>query len=189
MLDESKQTNHFQMPYSRRVMHLMLLAYLLVISSNKVSAFAPPIRHRYYPLIGPKSVTIVSKHSNSIMPDARGPYSINGYVVSSTTTVTYVRNDDNDESSVDDDDAKFYQDLQKAKKKKLGSQLPPDQLKESAISAEQEFLQAMQQSKEELKKAKQENIDLSATEFFLEKIRQTEKEEAMEDDEDLSTFE
>jgi hypothetical protein len=86
-------------------------------------------------------------------------------------------------TAADDDDAAFYRDLKEAKKKKLGAPIPPEQLKESAVDAEQEFLKAMKQTKKEFEEAKEElGSKGAAIDFFLQKIR--EEGERQEDEEE-----
>jgi hypothetical protein len=81
-----------------------------------------------------------------------------------------------------DDDADFYRDFQKAKNEKFGSPIPPEQLKESAKDAEQEFLQAMKQSRKEFQDAKDELGSNGAVDLFLGKIqKEIEGEEEIED--------
>ncbi|CAJ1956477.1 unnamed protein product [Cylindrotheca closterium] len=92
---------------------------------------------------------------------------------------------ENDENNQDEDlDAAFYREYQKAKLDKLGWDLPPDQLKAAAESAESEFLKAMKECQSDYENAKEESMDdrdgdaLSAADFFLEQIK---KEEALEE--------
>lgn len=75
----------------------------------------------------------------------------------------------------------FYRDLQKAKKK-LGSDIPPNQLRDSAISSEVEFLKAMKESEKEFQQAKEQQKDgsISASEFFLGKILEEEERQEKE---------
>jgi hypothetical protein len=100
--------------------------------------------------------------------------------------------DDNDETrsgeedeNNQDEDAAFYREYEKAKLDKLGCDLPSDQLKASAESAESEFLKAMQECQSDYETAQEEAADdhddgdaLSKADFFLEQIK---KEEALEE--------
>lgn len=92
-----------------------------------------------------------------------------------SSAIAVLRFSKNQDSADSDDDATFYRELQEAKKN-LGAALPEDQLRESAVSAEQEFLRAMQQSKEQYEQAKAQE-DLSASDFFLRKIKEEEEAE------------
>jgi hypothetical protein len=78
-------------------------------------------------------------------------------------------------SSSDDDtepiDDSFYLDLKKAKAEKLGAEIPPEQLKESARGAENEFLQAMKQTTQDFEKAKETLGSEGAVELFLDNLR------------------
>jgi hypothetical protein len=84
-----------------------------------------------------------------------------------------INNKNNSEDNEDGDS--FYRDLQKAKQEMLGSELPKEQLRQSAIDSENEFLQAMKESKKEYEEAKEQ--DESASEFFLRKIKEEEEAE------------
>jgi hypothetical protein len=80
-------------------------------------------------------------------------------------------------SSTYDDDAAFYRDLKEAKKKILGAPIPPEQLKDSAVDAEQEFLEAMKQTKKEFEEAKEElGSKDAAIDFFLQKLREVDEQ-------------
>jgi hypothetical protein len=169
---------------------LILVTYILA----KTSAFSPPIDHRHLLPLCPSVVAVSTdsrvKGRSPVSSEAPDPFA------SSSTALDMKKADDEtskDDHSGDDNDAAFYQDLGKAKREKLGSEIPPDQLKESALSAESEFLQAMEQSQEEYREAKERDEDISASEFFLRKIRQEEEEEERgqqwEDEDDTSAFE
>ena len=79
-----------------------------------------------------------------------------------------------------EEDEEFYRDLQSAKKDKLGAEIPPEQLKESAKNAEEEFLQAMSKSREEFRSAKNELGSSGAIDMFLEKIREEDERREVE---------
>jgi hypothetical protein len=79
---------------------------------------------------------------------------------------TNVRLDSNDE------DANFYRDLREAKKSKLGSEIPKDQLKESALNSELEFLEALKQAKKEFQDAKEELGFDGAVDMIIGKLRE-----------------
>ena len=64
--------------------------------------------------------------------------------------------DDNDNDG--DNDRTFYRDLESAKRSKLGGSLPKEQLEASALSAKEEFLQAMKEARQEFKEAKQKQV-------------------------------
>lgn len=78
-------------------------------------------------------------------------------------------------------DSSFYRDLRKAKVDKFGFRIPPDQLKESAQNAESEFLQAMEETSKEFQKAKDDLGSKGAVDLFLEKIRQEDERESLDD--------
>jgi hypothetical protein len=170
---------------------MILVTYYILA---KTSAFSPPIDHRNLLPLCPSVVAVWTdsrvKGRSPASSEARVPFA------SSSTAINMKKADDEtskDDHSGDDNDAAFYQDLEKAKREKLGSKIPPDQLRESALSAESEFLQAMEQSKEEYREAKERDEDISASEFFLRKIRQDEEPEErgqqLEDEDDTSAFE
>jgi hypothetical protein len=169
---------------SSPIVILILVTCLLA----KTSAFSPPINHR--PSVVAVSTDSRVKGRSPVSYEARVPFA------SSSTAVTLKKADDEtskDDQSGDDNDASFYQDLDKAKREKLGSDLPPDQLRESALPAESAFLQAMEESQEEYREAKELDEDISVSEFFLGKIKETEEEEEREqqseDEDDTSVFE
>jgi hypothetical protein len=175
------------------VILILVTTYILA----KTSAFSPPIDHRH---LSPLCPSVVAVSTTDSRVNGRSPVSSEARVpfASSSTAINMNKADDEtskDDHSGDDNDAAFYQDLEKAKREKLGSELPPDQLRESALSAESEFLQAMEQSKEEYREAKERDEDISASDFFLRKIQQEEEEEARgqqledEDEDDTSAFE
>ena len=96
-------------------------------------------------------------------------------------------NNNNDDNNSDDEQNKeFYRDLQKAKMKNFGRALPPEQLRESAIQAESDFLTAMKETKKDFQKIKNEVGSDGAVDVFLERIRKEEEEENddVDDDED-----
>ena len=55
-------------------------------------------------------------------------------------------------------DADFYHDLRRAKMQMLGRSIPPEQARESAAQAEDDFLRAMRETKDEFQKAKAEGV-------------------------------
>jgi hypothetical protein len=81
-------------------------------------------------------------------------------------------------------DDEFYRDLQKAKIKNFGGTLPPQQLRESAIQAEDDFLTAMKETKKDFQKIKNELGSDGAVDIFLERIRKEEEENDDDDDDD-----
>jgi hypothetical protein len=94
-------------------------------------------------------------------------------------------NNNNDDNNSDDEQNKeFYRDLQKAKMKNFGRALPPEQLRESAIQAESDFLTAMKETKKDFQKIKNEVGSDGAVDVFLERIRKEEEEENDDVDDD-----
>ena len=95
-------------------------------------------------------------------------------------------NNDSSENNDDEQNKEFYRDLQKAKMKNFGRALPPEQLRESAIQAESDFLTAMKETKKDFQKIKNEVGSDGAVDVFLERIRKEEEEENddVDDDED-----
>eukprot|EP00980_Cylindrotheca_fusiformis_P011597 scaffold2744_cov136-Cylindrotheca_fusiformis.AAC.14 len=194
---------HFkQDPFPRRDLLLTtrilgLLASFLLLHDGS-SAFSPPIG---YGNSSPFLVSRIRKQHRLVgfcNPAIASEAQVSP-ISPRTTTALSVENkegDDTDEkedynsiNDYEDDDIDFYHDLQRAKKAKLGADLPRDQLKESAVSAEEEFLQAMQQSREEFEQAKQIDEGVSASEFFLRKIKEAEEELENDDhDDDLPAF-
>lgn len=84
-----------------------------------------------------------------------------------------VRGEPNEESEdAWENDADFYRDLGKAKLKKLGRSIPPEQARKSAVEAEGDFLQAMREAKEEFRKAKEDLGSDGAIDLFLGRIRE-----------------
>mmetsp|Transcript_5923 Transcript_5923/g.6599 ORF Transcript_5923/g.6599 Transcript_5923/m.6599 type:complete len:232 (-) Transcript_5923:362-1057(-) len=63
---------------------------------------------------------------------------------------------DNDNDNADDEDYQFLRDFEKAKIQKLGAPIPKEQAEKSAIEAENEFLNAMNQVKQEFSDIKEE---------------------------------
>jgi hypothetical protein len=92
-----------------------------------------------------------------------------------------VLNNNNNNNNNDDE---FYRDLQKAKIKNFGGTLPPQQLRESAIQAEDDFLTAMKETKKDFQKIKNELGSDGAVDIFLERIRKEEEENDDDDDDD-----
>jgi hypothetical protein len=90
----------------------------------------------------------------------------------------------NNNNNNNDDDDEFYRDLQKAKIKNFGGTLPPQQLRESAIQAEDDFLTAMKETKKDFQKIKNELGSDGAVDIFLERIRKEEEENDDDDDDD-----
>jgi hypothetical protein len=87
-------------------------------------------------------------------------------------------------SDDNDDDDGFYKDLQKAKMEKLGTPIPPEQLKASAQDAESEFLKAMRETTQEFEAAKAELGSDGAVDLLLGKIRAEDERKEQEDDDD-----
>ena len=89
-------------------------------------------------------------------------------------------NDDDEEDGNNNDrgiDSTFYRDLQKAKAKKLGGTIPPEQAKEVAQESENEFLKAMKETKQEFEAAKEQFGSQGAVDLFLGKIQKEDEEE------------
>jgi hypothetical protein len=87
-------------------------------------------------------------------------------------------------SDDNDNDDGFYKDLQRAKMEKLGTPIPPEQLKASAQDAESEFLKAMQETTQEFEAAKAELGSDGAVDLFLGKIQAEDERKELEDDDD-----
>ena len=75
------------------------------------------------------------------------------------------------------DDSDFYRDLERAKIDKLGVDIPPEQARQSAIQAEQDFLAAMKEVSKEFQEAKEELGSDGAVDLFLNRIRKEDEEE------------
>lgn len=90
---------------------------------------------------------------------------------------------DADDTTNDDDD-EFYRNLRKAKLEKLGGSIPPEQVREVTAQAEDDFLQAMKETKDAFQRAKEELGSDGAIDFFLKKIREEDRlrEEEQEDE-------
>lgn len=71
-----------------------------------------------------------------------------------------------------DEESNFYRDLREAKKSKLGSDIPKEQLKEAASASESEFLEAMRQAKKEFHDAKERLGFDGAVEMILGRLRE-----------------
>ena len=71
-----------------------------------------------------------------------------------------------------DEDSNFYRDLREAKRSNLGSDIPKEQLKESASSLESEFLEAMRQAKNEFREAKEKLGFDGAVDMILGRLRE-----------------
>lgn len=92
---------------------------------------------------------------------------------------------DNDGASIEDsDDSDFYRSLNKAKRAKLGAPIPPEQLRESAIDSENEFLEAMRKTTQEFQEAKDELGSDGAVDLFLGRLRKEDEEKYVDDDHD-----
>mmetsp|Transcript_11070 Transcript_11070/g.15593 ORF Transcript_11070/g.15593 Transcript_11070/m.15593 type:complete len:169 (-) Transcript_11070:9805-10311(-) len=88
-----------------------------------------------------------------------------------------------------EEEDEFYHDLRKAKKDLLGADIPPEQLKQSAEYAENEFLKAMKEATEEFQTVKEEMGSEAACDLFLGKIRkEDERREREEEDENEKTM-
>jgi hypothetical protein len=83
-----------------------------------------------------------------------------------------------------DNDDRFYKDLQKAKMEKLGTPIPPEQLKASAQDAESEFLKAMRETTQEFEAAKAVLGSDGAVDLLLGKIRAEDERKEQEDVDD-----
>ena len=127
--------------------------------------------------------------------DRSGKYFLSRIMKLQQSKTGHDKEDRSDGDDDEDDGTAFYRDLQQAKKEKLGAEIPPDQLRDSAISGEEEFLNAMKQSQKEYQEAKEKQGEdsLSASDFFLQKIRkeeerqkQREEEEGMIDDDSIN---
>ena len=81
----------------------------------------------------------------------------------------------------DNDDKEFYRDLYKAKMEKLGGEIPPEQAKQSAEQAENEFLNAMKETTEEFQQAKEQLGSQGAVDLFLGKIRKDDEQRYRQD--------
>lgn len=81
-------------------------------------------------------------------------------------------------------DADFYRELRMAKSQMLGRSIPPEQARESAAQAENDFLQAMKETADEFKKAKDELGSDGAVDLFLERIREEDERDNEEEDEE-----
>ncbi len=81
-------------------------------------------------------------------------------------------------------DADFYRDLRRAKMQMLGRSIPPEQARESAAQAEDDFLRAMRETKDEFQKAKDELGSDGAVDLFLDRIREEDERDDEEDQED-----
>jgi hypothetical protein len=80
-----------------------------------------------------------------------------------------------DDDTTNDDDDEFYRNLRKAKLEKLGGSIPPEQVREVTAQAEDDFLQAMKNTKDEFQRAKEELGSDGAVDFFLEKIQEEDR--------------
>lgn len=80
-------------------------------------------------------------------------------------------NKDPDDNEKDEIDLNFYRDLERAKIEKLGASIPPEQARQSALQAEQDFLSAMKEVQAEFIEAKEEMGSDGAVEMFLNRIR------------------
>ena len=87
-------------------------------------------------------------------------------------------------SDDNENDDGFYKDLQRAKIEKLGTAIPPEQLKASAKDAESEFLKAMRETTQEFEAAKAELGSDGAVDLLLGKIRAEDERKEQEDDDD-----
>jgi len=83
----------------------------------------------------------------------------------------------------DDDDSDFYRDLREAKKSKLGLEIPKEQLKESTLSSESEFLQAMKQVKKEFQDAKEKLGLEGAIDMVIGRLRDEDTNDGIQNDE------
>ena len=100
----------------------------------------------------------------------------------------YVPNPSNDEdsnSSAEENYAmmndSFYRNLDQAKRDKLGADIPKEQLQALAQEAENEFLQAMKEARQEFQKAKSKLGSDGAVDLFLEKIQMEDKRQELEE--------
>lgn len=83
------------------------------------------------------------------------------------------------------EDLDFYRSLKEAKASKLGADIPPDQLRQSAIRAEDDFLRAMKETREEFQRAKQELGSDGAVDFFINRIQEEAERETIDDDNNI----
>ena len=108
----------------------------------------------------------------------------------STPRISLLRaapDDDREDQSHKDalrNDADFYRELRMAKSQMLGRSIPPEQARESAAQAENDFLQAMKETADEFKKAKDELGSDGAVDLFLERIREEDERDNEEEDEE-----
>ena len=75
----------------------------------------------------------------------------------------------------------FYRNLDQAKRDKLGADIPKEQLQALAQEAENEFLQAMKEARQEFQKAKSKLGSDGAVDLFLEKIQMEDKRQELEE--------
>lgn len=99
-----------------------------------------------------------------------------------------------------EEDKDFYRDFVEAKISKLGASIPPEQAELLAKQGEEDFLQAMKETRDEFQSAKQELGSDGAVELFLNKIKkedertasrdgnQYDDEEAVDEDENEGIF-
>ena len=77
-----------------------------------------------------------------------------------------------------------FTNLQRAKIEKLGTPIPPEQLKTSARDAESDFLKAMRETTQEFEAAKAELGSDGAADLFVGKIQTEDERKEQEDDDD-----
>ena len=75
----------------------------------------------------------------------------------------------------------FYRNLEQAKRDKLGADIPKEQLQASAQEAENEFLQAMKEARQQFQKAKAKLGSDGAVDLFLEKIQMEHEQQELEE--------